>query len=423
MSDVRTPVSPDTRRFLERAGATRPWVVGGMAYGISGVALVTQAARQGCLAFYGAAGLPLDQVRADLHRLPHHLPVGLNIAHHPHPRRDADLVTAALQAGVRRVECSAFLRPTVDILRFRFSGRAPGEAPRFVMAKVSRLAAATIWARPPTARLLQRAVCSGALNHDEARAAAAVPCADAITLEGDSGGHTDRRSWMVGLPAFRHEIARTGQPVVIGVAGSLGTPDALRMALQLGAAYGVGGSIHQTCAESGVRDDVRRWLRAATVEDFSFVASPQYFGEEGRVQVLSRPTPFAFHARKLVRIWRDHGHRPLTGAHRTFVEELLQADLDEAWTSTADWLQAHSPHLLHAALDPSRRLALLCRGWLVDCARRATRPHPSPDVQVFSGPAVVPFHLRLGLGPDGPAPAVAEVCRFMHPTEAVEPAA
>lgn len=404
------PPSPST--FLARVGARRPWVVGGMAYGIASVPLVTRAAEAGCLAFYGAAGVPMPEVERALACLDPALSVGVNVAHHPHPTRDGALLRCVARHGLRFVEASGFLRPTPELLGYRFGGLADGEAPRFLMVKLSRTEAAARWLAPPPLRTVRRAVDEGWLTAAEAEGCRGSALADALVLEGDSGGHTDRRSWLTLLPVVRAMGGNT--PTWLGVAGGLGTPEAVAAALAAGADFALGGSVHQSCREAGVRGDVRRWLEDAGPEDFAYAPSPVRFGTSARVQVLGRPTPFARHAQRVEAIWKAGMPSP---DDQGFLEARLGSSLEAAWARTAAWLEAHDPALLAAARGPRDELALMCRGWLARCARRAVDDDGSDDVQVWCGPALAALNARTSGTPLARDRDIAELCTFLAPQE------
>ncbi|MEZ4321476.1 MAG: nitronate monooxygenase [Myxococcota bacterium] len=390
---------------LLASGAHRPWVVGGMAHGISSVALVNEAARAGCLAFYGAAGLDLERVSADLAALDPTGPVGVNLAH-ADPARDAAVLACARAHGIDRIEVSGFLRPTPEVIAFRFGG------PSFVLAKVSRLAAAQAWLAPPHARTLRTCVEQGLLTNAQADRARDRPCADGLILEGDSGGHTDRRSWLALLPAVR--ALPGADRAVLAVAGGLGTPEGVRAALASGADLVVGGSVHQSCLESGVREPVRTALLDASVEDFAYAPSAVWFGTPARVQVLANR--FASRADRLERVWLRSGDERLAGADLAFVESLL-GPLPAAWSETSGWLEAHDPELLRGATTRKARLALLCRRWLATCARRAVVDDGGDDVQIWSGPAVAALNARSAGSPLARERPVGALVRWLCPQE------
>ena len=82
--------------------------------------------------------------------------------------------------------------------------------------------------------------------------------AEDITVEGDSGGHTDNQTLVALVPrilALRDEIsARHGytRDIRVGAAGGLGTPSAVAAAFALGAAYVVTGSVNQSAVDVGL---------------------------------------------------------------------------------------------------------------------------------------------------------------------------
>ena len=90
--------------------------------------------------------------------------------------------------------------------------------------------------------------------------------ADDITVEADSGGHTDNRPLVCLLPSIlelRDEIQRKygyEKPVRIGVAGGIATPQSALAAFMMGAAYIVTGSINQSCIEAGTSEYTKKLL-------------------------------------------------------------------------------------------------------------------------------------------------------------------
>ncbi|NIR78025.1 MAG: 2-nitropropane dioxygenase, partial [Gemmatimonadetes bacterium] len=106
--------------------------------------------------------------------------------------------------------------------------------------------------------MLRPLVEAGKLTEDEARIARRIPVAGDVTVEADSGGHTDNRPLTVLLPRIidlaREVAAEHGypRPPRVGVGGGLGTPAALASAFAAGAAYVVTGSVNQAAVESGL---------------------------------------------------------------------------------------------------------------------------------------------------------------------------
>ena len=74
-----------------------------------------------------------------------------------------------------------------------------------------------------------------------ASCAARVPVASDVTVEADSGGHTDNQALPCVFPTIAQLrdalVAEHGVPIRVGAAGGLGTPSSLAAAFAMGAAY------------------------------------------------------------------------------------------------------------------------------------------------------------------------------------------
>jgi len=237
-----------------------PFVGGSMAKGISSVALVEALAKAGMLGFFGAAGLLIEEVEAAIDQLERRAPglsYGFNLIHSPNePELEQALVDLYLRRGVRLIEASAFLDLTPALVRYRTHGLhrdASGQvvAPNHIVAKVSREEVAAKFFAPPPERFLQELVASGALTTDQAQMAAEIPMAQDLTVEADSGGHTDNRPALALFPTIqaqknacqkKHAYHR---PLRVGLGGGIATPASAAAAFALGAAYLVAGTVNQ----------------------------------------------------------------------------------------------------------------------------------------------------------------------------------
>ena len=160
--------------------------------------------------------------------------------------------------------------------------------------------------------MLAALVEDGKLTPDEAELARSVPVAEDVTVEADSGGHTDNRPLPVLLPMIL-ELARSlsaqhgyTRAVRVGVGGGLGTPSAIAAAFGMGAAYVVTGSVNQAAVESALSDDGRRMLAEASMADVAMAPAADMFEMGVEVQVLKRGTMFAQRGRELYRIFRTY---------------------------------------------------------------------------------------------------------------------
>ncbi|MDE2490054.1 MAG: 2-nitropropane dioxygenase, partial [Elusimicrobia bacterium] len=187
------------------------YATGAMANGIASIGLVEAGARAGLLSFFGAAGLSLGRVEEAIGRLQSalgELPHGFNLIHSPNETGLEDAVAGLyLRRGVRLVEASAFMDLTPAIVRYRLSGlrrAADGsvEAPHKVVAKVSRVEVAEKFLAPAPEALRRELAAAGAITAEEAALGAEVPMAQDLTVEADSGGHTDNRPLVALLPTI-----------------------------------------------------------------------------------------------------------------------------------------------------------------------------------------------------------------------------
>ncbi len=218
-------------------------MAGAMAGGIASADLVVALAREGFLASFGAAGLLPETIERALARFAAEipgLPYAVNLIHSPsEDRLEREAVELFLRHGVRCVEASAYMDLTAHVVRYRLAGLRRDAHGRVVadnrlIAKVSRTETAERFMRPAPASLVGALVEQGLVTAEQAALAHHVPLADDITVEADSGGHTDRRPLPALLPSIlrlRDGVQREFRypvPVRVGAGGGLGTPSRSR---------------------------------------------------------------------------------------------------------------------------------------------------------------------------------------------------
>lgn len=401
------------RSFAEVHGLRFPYVAGAMANGIATVAMVSELARNGFLAFFGAAGLSPGRVEGAIDQLLRELgpasPWGSNLIHSPaDPALEDTIADLYLRAGVRCVEASAYMALTPAVVRFAATGLSRDASGRIqrrnrLVAKVSREEVARRFLEPAPAELLAALCERGHLSAAEAELAAQLPLAEDITVEADSGGHTDNRPLTALLPTIarlRDEIASArayAQPIRIGAAGGLGTPSALAAAFGLGAAYVQTGSINQACLESGLGERGRAMLAEADMADVIMAPAADMFELGVDVQVLRRGSLFALRARKLYELYRAWpALEAIPAGERGKVErDILLGSFEEAWQSTrAFWMGRDPAQVLRAEGDPKHRMALVFRAYLGLSSRWAIDgvDERAADFQIWCGPAMGAFN-------------------------------
>ncbi|MBF6211179.1 PfaD family polyunsaturated fatty acid/polyketide biosynthesis protein [Nocardia puris] len=407
------PCPPDrlgASSFRREHGVDLAYLAGAMAHGIASVPLVRAMARAGLLASFGSGGLPLETIDRRVGELRESVPDRpflVNLLHSPHDSRlEFGTVELLARHGVRAVEASAFLDITPALVWWRLSGltRHGGRAVtgHRLMAKVSRFEVGSRFLAPAPEPMVADLVARGLLTAEQAELGRTVPMADDITVEADSGGHTDGRSLTALLPQFAQEReAARGRwapagAVRLGVAGGLGTPAAVAAAFALGADYVVTGSVNQACVEADVSDTAKAMLVAAGAADTAMAPSADMFEMGSQVQVLRKGTMFAQRAQRLRQLYdRYGGLDELTADDRMWLERrVLRMTLDEAWARVCEYLRRAQPDLAPESLDPRRRMAMVFRWYLGLSSRWAQegRADRTVDYQLWAGPALGAFN-------------------------------
>jgi PfaD family protein len=410
------------RSFAEAHRVRFPYVTGAMANGIATTRLVIAMARAHMLGFFGAAGLGFERVERSVEELTRELGVGVspdgaeselawgvNLIHSPQePALEAAVADMLVARGVRIVEASAFMALTPSIVRYACAGlrRLPdGSITRrhHVFAKISRPEVATHFMSPAPKAMLEALVAQGKLTREEAELAAHVAVAEDVTVEADSGGHTDNRPLVAMFPIItalrdammdKHGFSR---PIRVGAGGGLGTPDGVAAAFALGAAYVLTGSVNQSAIESGLSEDGRLMLAKAGVADVVMAPAADMFELGVKVQVLKRGTMFAPRAQRLYETYLAHPSiEAMPPEVRSRLEkETLSTTLDAIWAGTQGFWSKRDPRELEkAARDPKHKMALCFRWYLGLSSRWAIAGEQSRklDYQVWCGPAMGAFN-------------------------------
>ena len=191
--------------------------------------------------FFGAGGLGFPRVEAAVDelvsKLGDRLPWGVNLIHSPNePALENRVADLLLRKGVKHHLRLGLHGPDPGggaLRRVRACTSTPtGRIARKhqVFAKISRGEVATRFMSPAPADMLRALVEQRLITHAEAELAARVPVAEDVTVEADSGGHTDNQSLVALFPtimALRDELVAQHEfdrPIRVGAAGGLGTP-------------------------------------------------------------------------------------------------------------------------------------------------------------------------------------------------------
>ncbi|MFI6689766.1 PfaD family polyunsaturated fatty acid/polyketide biosynthesis protein [Streptomyces sp. NPDC050485] len=395
------------RSFTEVHGVRFPYVAGEMANAIASVELVEAMAQNEMLGFFGAAGLSLPRLDQALDRLRKGLAGrrnwGVNLIHHPGDLQMENAVAELLlRAGAPKISVSAFMDITPAVVRCAASGLRADATGRIsrrtaLFAKVSRPEVAELFLSPPPAQLVRQLVERGQLTEEEGRLAARIPVADDITVEADSGGHTDGRPLVAVLPTILALARRKNPGVRVGAAGGLGDPGAVAAAYALGAAYVVTGTVNQMSVEAAVSDEAKAMLAQAGVADVAMAPSSDMFELGAKVQVLRRGTMFAARATRLRQLYVEHPSlESIPAPTRELLErEIFGLPLDEVWKRAEEyWSERDPAEIARAGADPRHRMALTFRWYLGNASTWAVQGEPGrrSDYQLWCSPAAGAFN-------------------------------
>jgi PfaD family protein len=409
------PMSPSqlgSANFSSLHGLKYAYAAGAMANGIASADLVIALGQARLLASFGAAGLTPRHIETALGRIQAALPSGpymFNLIHSPSEEAlERNAVDLYLKHAVHTVEASAYLALTAHIVRYRASGlylnqQGEIEIRNKVIAKVSRREVATQFLEPAPASLLQPLVAQGLISEQQAQMAARVPMCDALTVEADSGGHTDNRPLVCLLPALldlRDELqAKHGykQVVHVGGAGGIGTPAAALGAFMLGADYILTGSVNQACVEAGASPHTRRILAQAEQADVMMAPAADMFEMGVKVQVLKKGTLFPVRAQKLYELYKTcDSLETLPAAEREKLEtQVFRKPLATVWQETEAFFRERDPEQLERAnQNPKRKMALVFRWYLGLSSRWSNSGEVGRelDYQIWCGPAMGAFN-------------------------------
>lgn len=413
---ILPPLYPEwlgDRAFLEVHGLRFPYVTGAMARGIASEAIVVEMARAGMMGFFGAGGLSPARVEQALgslrETLGNRLSWGVNLIHSPQePELENLIVSLLLRFNVLRVEASAFMALTPAVVRYAFHGvtrNASGQIQRrnHLFAKISRPEVAQHFMSPPPQAILDALVRAGELTGDEAALARFLPVAEDITVESDSGGHTDNRplgSLFPTISQLRDELVdRHGfvRPIRVGAAGGLGTPESVASAFALGAAYVLTGSVNQSCREAGVSDDAKAMLALAELADMTMAPSADMFELGVKVQVLKRGTMFASRAATLYGLYTRFPSLDAIPAEELarIEQQMFRQPVGEVWEEARKFFEVRGPHEIERAeRDPKHKMSLVFRSYLGRSSRWPIDGATDRrlDYQIWCGPAMGAFN-------------------------------
>jgi trans-AT polyketide synthase/acyltransferase/oxidoreductase domain-containing protein len=400
------------RGFQEAHDLSFSYIAGEMANGIATEQMVIRMAEQRMLGFFGAAGLPVHRVKQAIAAIQSAVQGhswGVNLIHSPNePHLEDELVDLYISRHVRRISASAFMSLTPAIVAYAVKGLtqdAGGTIHRkhHLFAKISQPELARQFMSPPPEKLLQQLAGQGRITAEEARLAAYVPVAEDITVEADSGGHTDNRplsplfSSVLKMRELCMQTYGFSRPIRVGISGGIGTPAAVAGAFAQGAAYVMVGSVNQSAVESGLSELGKAMLSKATLTDTTMAPAADMFEQGVKVQVLKTGTMFSARASQLYDIYRTYDDiADIPEPVRKKLESaIFKQTLEQVWEETVRFFKQRDPiQLERASRNPKMKMALIFRWYLGLASRWAIlgEKEREYDFQIWCGPAMGAFN-------------------------------
>lgn len=385
---------------------------GAMANGIASADMVIALGKAGFMGSYGAGGVSLETISAEIDKIQAALddkPYMINMLSGRNADAEMRLAQVLIDKNVPAVEASAYIIPSEALLYYRLSGireDANGTVipARKVIAKVSREEVLEKFVSPPDPTAVAALVKAGLLTETEAKLASRVPVADDITVEADSGGHTDGRPLVSMLPALialaNRVQAKYGyaKKVRVGAGGGIGTGASCLAAFQMGAAYVVTGSVNQACVEAGTSDYVKQVLAQAAMADVTMAPCADMFESGAKVEVIKKGTMYPQNAQKLYEYYTKYpSFDAIPAADRDRVEKrILKDTFANIWQSTKEYFAKIDPSkIAKAEADPKLKMALVFRWYLGNSSRWAVMGEKSRqlDMQIWCGQCMGAFNL------------------------------
>ncbi|KQQ40529.1 2-nitropropane dioxygenase [Duganella sp. Leaf126] len=398
-------------RFRRDYGLRYAYLAGAMYRGIASPQLVVAMGRAGMLGFLGTGGMSLDQIRADVatirSQLAPHQAWGMNlIAQVADDAMERATVALYLELGVCAIEASAFMQVTPALVHFRLQGLVQQPdgtviCRNKILAKLSRPEVAREFMQPAPERLVARLLAEGLVTEQQAQLARSVSMASDICVEADSGGHTDQGVALVLLSAIqrlRHELGCDPQALRVGLAGGIGTPEAVAAAFIMGADFVLTGSINQCTVEAGTNDVVKDLLQDIDIQDTAYAPAGDMFEMGAQVQVLRKGVFFPARANRLYMLYNQYESLDeLPPAVRAQLEEkYFRKPLTDVWRETRDFLAGcgRQDELAKAEASAKHKMALVFRWYFGHSMRVAITGDTAHrvDYQIHTGPALGAFN-------------------------------
>lgn len=403
-----------SKAFREDYGIQYAYLAGAMYKGIASSELVVCMGKAGMMGFLGTGGMSLEEIEMNIdriqHDLPHGAPYGMNLLHNiSNPAFEMKTVELYIRKGIHRIEAAGYMQITPALVYYRLKGLQKDHNGAIsclhkVIAKVSRPEVAEAFMRPAPVKIVEKLLEEGAISAAQAALSQEVPLSHDICVEADSGGHTDGGIAMVLLPAIRtlsksiQEERSYAQPLRVGLAGGIGTPQAVACAFIMGADFVVTGSINQCTVEAGTSSAVKDLLQEINIQDTDYAPAGDMFEIGAKVQVMKKSVLFPARANKLFTLYNQYN--ALEEIPEKIIQQLEQnyfkKPVATVWQETRDYFTRRGEVniISQAEKNPKSKMALIFRWYFGYSSELALsgRQEEMLNFQVHTGPALGSFN-------------------------------
>ncbi|WP_438432116.1 ACP S-malonyltransferase [Gorillibacterium sp. sgz500922] len=396
--------------FKKEYGLTYAYLTGAMYHGVASKEMVVKMGKAGMMGFLGIGGMKLAAIESDIQFIQRELSAGqaygLNFLHNlNHPEMEHQIVDLLLKYKVRTIEASAFFGITPALVRYKAKGLRRDRQGNVltdnrIIAKLSRPEVAEAFLSPAPKRMVDKLLEENKITADEADLLSHVPMANDLTVEADSGGHTDRGVAYALLPAItvlRDDMMKKHRYpalVRVGAAGGIGTPQAAAAAFVMGADYIVTGSINQCTVEANTHDSVKDLLQQVNVQDTELAPAGDMFEFGAKVQVLKKGVFFPARANKLYHLYSQYNSiDELDDKTKVQIQEKY---FKRSFASIFEELKSYYPpgEIEKAESNPKHKMALIFKWYFANSTQLALNGNVESkvDYQVHCGPALGAFN-------------------------------
>jgi len=396
--------------FKKEYGLRYAYLAGGMYRGIASKELVIKMGKAGMMGFFGTGGLEIEEIENAIQAIQSELkngePYGMNLVSNPlNPENEEKIIDLFLKYNIHTIEAAAFLTATPSLVKFRAKGLDKGSSNKIIkkhhiIAKISRPEVAEQFLSPAPERIINNLLKNNKITEAEASLLKNLPIADDICVEADSGGHTDQGMPYALMPAMlklRDQVKEKynySNPINVGAAGGIGTPEAAAAAFILGADFILTGSINQCSVEAGTSDAVKDLLQHINVQDTDYAPAGDMFELGAKIQVLKRGVFFPARANKLYELYRHYDS--LDSIDEKSKKQLQERYFKRTFNEIYDDVKSFYPlqEIEKAEQNPKYKMALVFRWYFGHCTRLALSGDETDKVNyhIPCGPSLGAFN-------------------------------